>query len=62
MVRTAQTLAGGTVTVSLIDGTTVAQSWTVDQTTSAANTTLTVTNPGALTNWGNLRLRFSVVS
>lgn len=62
VVRTAQTLAGGTVTVSLIDGTTVAQTWTVAQTTSAANTTLTVSNPGAITNWSNLRLRFSVVS
>lgn len=62
VVRTAQTVAGGTVTVSLVDGTTVRQTWTVAQTTSAANTTLTVTNPAAISNWSNLRLRFSVVS
>ncbi len=62
VVRTAQTLAGGTVTVALVDGTTVRQTWTVPQTLSAANTTLTVTNPGVISNWSNLRLRFSVVS
>ena len=61
-VRGLQTAAGGTTQVSLVEGATVRQTWTITPGTSAGNSTLTVTNPSAIVDWGNLRLRFSVVS
>lgn len=62
VVRTSVTATGGTRTVSLIDGSTVRQTWTLTSTTTAGNQTLNVTAPGNIVDWGNLRLRFSVVS
>ncbi len=60
--RALQTAAGGTVQAQLVEGTTVRQTWTITPGTSAGNSPLVVSNPAAITDWGNLRLRVTVVS
>lgn len=61
---TSQPTAGGTTTVSLVEGTTVRQTWTITPPsgTTPGSATLTLDNPAAITDWGNLRVRFSGVS
>jgi len=60
--RHVETATGGTVKVRLMEGSTQRQEWTISQSTSAADQTLTVSNPAAISDWGNLRLRSVVVS
>lgn len=61
---TAQPVAGGTTTMSLVEGTTVRQTWTLSPPsgTTPGSQTCTVDNPAAISDWGNLRVRFSGVS
>lgn len=47
-----------TATVKLLDAGTVRQSWTVTAGATAAPSTLTVTTPSAITDWGGLYLQF----
>jgi len=62
-VRALQPVTGGTVTVRLVEGTTVRQSWTLSTISgSAADIALVVDNPAAISDWGNLRLRVAGVS
>lgn len=51
-----------TATVRLYEGNTLRQSWSQALTSTAANYTFTVSNPAAITDWGNLYLEFAAVS
>lgn len=62
VVRTQVTSLGGTTLVQLMEGATQRQQWTLSQSTAAADQTLTVTSPGAISDFGNLRLRFSAAT
>lgn len=62
-VRLAQDTTGAdTVTIRLYEGTTLRQSWTPTITTSFTDYVLSLTTPGAITDWGNLYLEAAATS
>lgn len=61
--RTYESPSGsGTLLVRLLENTTQRQQWTVTTASTATDQTLTVTTPGAITDWGNLWVEYSVAT
>lgn len=60
--RTRVTATGGSAFARLMDGEEMRQQWTLSQSTSFTDQTLVVTNPGAISTWGALRVQLAVVS
>lgn len=56
------TATGGTVKARLYEGATLRQEWTITPGTSVGDHTLTVTSPGAISDWGNLWVAAVVVA
>lgn len=63
VVRDSLSSAGtGTLLARLFEGATQRQQWTLDASTTITDRTLTLTDPGAVTDWGNLWVEFSVAT
>jgi len=60
--RHIETAEGGTIKVRLMEGSTQREEWTISQSTSATTQKLTAANPGAISDWGDIRVRPVVVS